>query len=51
LLLFACLALLGRDALRDTRLLVGDAWTNFAARIAGPRAPVEPPVAGSPQVP
>jgi O-antigen/teichoic acid export membrane protein len=50
-LLFAVLAVAGRAPLRDTRLLVGDAWTNFLARVAPARAPVEPPVPASSRVP
>ncbi|HKP89358.1 MAG TPA: hypothetical protein VJT75_05230, partial [Thermoleophilaceae bacterium] len=44
LLLLLALGLLGRRALRDTRLLLGDSWTNFLTRIA-PRRPagMDPP--------
>jgi O-antigen/teichoic acid export membrane protein len=49
--LFAVLALLARGALRDTRLIVGDAWSGLGARIAPARRAVEPPVPASPQVP
>ena len=51
LALFAVLFLLDREAVRDTRLLVGDAWGNLAARIAPSRRRVEPPVAAPTHVP
>ena len=42
LALFAVLALLARAALRDTRLIVRDAWTNVAAGVAPAQRRAEP---------
>jgi O-antigen/teichoic acid export membrane protein len=50
LALFVVLALAGRGALRDTRLIVGDGMTNLIARIAPSRRRVEPPVPASSHV-
>jgi hypothetical protein len=45
LALFAVLGLLGRGALRDTRVILGDAVGNFRARVFPRRAAVDRPVA------
>ncbi|MFL5782716.1 MAG: oligosaccharide flippase family protein [Thermoleophilaceae bacterium] len=51
LALFAVLALLDRRALRDTRLIVGDAWGSLLSRIAPARGGVEPRVPASSNAP